>query len=129
MQGVIAVGVSNSEVVHDQGEMDIPGGVAPQARGERARVVPMWEEQLLEVIIGNAASLGKAVHTLADFHIDMAFVDETVELVMVHDLCGDGRHGDAHIGIVMRLHGCAEVEIFEVAHHALPIWDGEDTVE
>jgi len=89
----------------------------------------MGEEQLLKMIVGNAASLGKAIHTLADLHINVAFVDEIVELVMVHDLRGDGGHGDAHVGIVSWLHGGAKIEVFEVAHHASAVRDGEDTVE
>jgi len=81
------------------------------------------------VVIGNAPGLGKAVHAFADFHIDVAFVDKVVELVMVHDLRGDGRHRDAHVSVVGRLHGGAKVKILEVAHHAAGVGDGEDTVE
>ncbi len=47
---------------------------------------------------------------MADFHIDVAIVDEGMEIVVVHDIWGYGTNGDVHVTIVARLHWHAKVE-------------------
>ncbi len=89
----------------------------------------MGKEQVLEVFIGNAAGLRETVHAFADFHIDVVIVDKVVELVVFHDLVGNGQDGDAHVGVIGRWHGCAKVKVFEVTHHALRAWCGDDAIE
>jgi len=64
-----------------------------------------------------------------DFHIDVAIVDEGMEIVVGHDIWGYGTNGDAHVSVVTQLHGRAKVEILDVAHHAAPAGGGNNTVE
>jgi len=64
-----------------------------------------------------------------DFHIDVAIVDEGMEIVVGHDIWGYGTNGDAHVSIVAWLHGCAKVEILDVAHHAARASGGHNTVK
>ncbi len=54
---IIPVGVVDGKVVHNQCEADVAGVMLPQARGEGAWVVTMGEQELLELVIGNFASL------------------------------------------------------------------------
>ena len=89
----------------------------------------MWKEQALEVFVGNAAGLQEAVHAFLDFHIDVSIVDKVVELVVFHDRVGNGRDGDAHVGVIGWWHGCAKVKVFEVANHASHARCGDDTIE
>ena len=60
----------------------------------------MWQKEFLEVVIGDATSLREAVHAFANFHIYVTIVDEVMEVVVLHDCFGDGRHRDAHVCIV-----------------------------
>jgi len=69
--------------------------------------------------IGKFASLGQAIHAPSDFHTYMAFVDDGVQIVVVHDFGWQDSDGDAHVGIILRWHGCAQVEVLEVTHHAM----------
>jgi len=66
---------------------------------------------------------------VADFHIDVAIVDEGVEIVVGHDIRGYGTNGDAHVSIVAWLHRHAKVEILDVTHHAAPASGGHNTVK
>ncbi len=90
MHDIVAVGVADGEVIHDQGKAHIPGVMSPEARSEWTGVVTMGKEQALEVFIGEASNLWEAVHAFPDFHIDVAIVDKVVEFVMIHDRVGNG---------------------------------------
>ncbi len=48
---------------------------------------------------------------------------------MVNDLVGQNGHGDVHVCIIFCMHGDAQVKIFKVAHHALGIGCGYNTVK
>jgi len=52
-----------------------------------------------------------------------------VEIVVGHDIRGYGTNRDVHVSIVAWLHGHAEVEILDVAHHAAPTSGGHNTVK
>jgi len=90
VEGVIAVGVSDGKVIHNQGKVDVPSGVSPQAGCVRTWMVAMWQKEFLEVVIGNATGLREAVHAFANFHIDVPIVDEVMKVVVLHDCLGDG---------------------------------------
>ena len=83
MEGVVAVGVSDGKVIHDQGKADVPSGVLPQAGCVGTRMVAMWQKEFLEVVIGNVTGLREAVHAFANFHIDVTIVDEVMEVVVL----------------------------------------------
>jgi len=65
----------------------------------------------------------------ADFHVDVTVVDKVMQFVVIHDCWGNNSDWDAHVGIVSGLHGCAKVEILEVAHHAPRAGGGDNAVE
>jgi len=48
---------------------------------------------------------------------------------MLHDIRWDDTNWDLHVGIILWLHGSAQVKILEVPHHALCIGCGDDAVE
>jgi len=61
--------------------------------------------------------------------MDMAVMDKCMEGIVVHDVWWDNGNWNAHVGIVGGLHGGAQVEIFEVTHHAFGTGGGHKTVE
>jgi len=48
---------------------------------------------------------------------------------MVHDFVREHGHRNAHVSVIFGLHWCAQVKIFEIAHHALGIGHVDDAVE
>jgi len=129
MEGIIPVGLPNIKVINNQGEPNVAGVMLPESRDKGAGVVAMWEQKLLELVIGNFASLWQSIHTLANFDIDMAMVDKCMEDVVVHDVWWDNGNWNAHVGIVGGGHWGTQVEIFEVTHHALGIGGRHNAVE
>jgi len=55
------------------------------------------------------------IHATLDFHIDMAIVDEPMQVAMVHDVRGENCHRDVHVGIVQGQNWGAQIKVFEVA--------------
>jgi len=90
MHGIISVGVTDGEVIHDQGKAYIPGVMSPEAGSERTGVVTVRKEQALEVFVGNASGLREAIHAFPDFHIDVAIVDKVMEFIVFHDQVRNG---------------------------------------
>ena len=78
-------------------------------------------KEILQLDIGQFASLGQPIHAAPDFNIDVALVDEWAELVVLNDLVGQDSYWDAHLGVVFGWHGGAQVEVFEISHHAFGI--------
>jgi len=66
---------------------------------------------------------------MPDLHINMAIVDKGMKIVMVHDVGRNNSDQNAHVSIIGRLHGGAQVKVLDVAHHALSARCGHDTVE
>jgi len=123
------VGVSDGKVVHNQGASDVAAVILPETRCERTGMVPKGLEKGLQLVIGKFASLWEAIHSAADFDIDVTIVDEVVEAIVCHDVGGNNGDGDAHVRVVGGLHGGAEAKILEIAHHAASIGGGDNAVE
>jgi len=66
---------------------------------------------------------------MPDFHVNMAIVDECMKIVMIHDVSRNDGNRNAHVGIIGRLHGGAQVKVFDVTHHAASGRCGHGTVE
>jgi len=66
---------------------------------------------------------------MLDLHINMAIVDESMKIVMVHNVGRNDGNQNVHVSIIGRLHGGAQIKVLDVAHHALPTRCGHDTVE
>lgn len=59
----------------------------------------------------------------------MTIVGEFGKIVFEHDGFGSDTYRDAHVCIVFWLHGCFEVEVFEIGGYEFAIEGGDDTVE
>ncbi len=57
VHGIILIGVADSKIIHNQSETDVVSIMLPPARGERAWMVTMGEQELLELVICNFADL------------------------------------------------------------------------
>jgi len=66
---------------------------------------------------------------MADLHINMTNVDEGMEVVMVHDVGRNDGNWNAHVSIIRGLHGVAQIEVFDVTHHAAAAGHGYNTVK
>jgi hypothetical protein len=110
--GVVLVGVANAEIINNQAESDGIGVMVEEAWGVGALVVTMEGQVLHQGLIGEDTSLGKAIHTLADFYKDGVVVADGVEMVMVDDGLGKEAERDPEVFVVG--HGCVEVEVFDV---------------
>lgn len=67
-----------------------------------------------ESVVGELAGSGKPVHAFADFEENLSVVDDTLELVLLHD------NGDSHLPVVVH----RSVEVFDVDHYVFCIWSG-----
>jgi len=123
------VGVLDSKVINHQGKSKWPGVMHPQPGCDWAGMIATGCQKHLELVISQFAGLWQTTHAPSDFNIDLAIVHQQLELVVLHDGWRDYPSWDVHVGIVLRLHGCAQIEVLQVAHHALGIGGGEDTVE
>ena len=75
MIGVIFVGILDGKVIHDEGECNRPCMMFPETSGEVGGSISKGGKEFLQAIIGKLASLGEAIHTLANFDIDIAVVN------------------------------------------------------
>jgi hypothetical protein len=117
MLGVVAAGVLDSEVINNQTEHDGTGSMGEETVRVFCSYVAVLGEMLDESIVGELASLGKTVHSFADFNEDVSIVDEGLELVLFHDAGGNYFDWDSHVLVV--LHGSVQVEVFDVDRHEL----------
>jgi hypothetical protein len=101
--GIDFVGVFDTNVINNKSKDKIRVGVFPQSRCDRHRDVAMWGKECGEAIICNSSSLGEAVHSFADFDIDMVAMHKRRQLVFGHNEFRDDRDRNLHIFIL----GCA----------------------
>ena len=87
----------------------------------------MWCEIADELVVGEASCLGQAIHPAADFHVDIAVVEERCQVVLGNDVVGQHPNGDAHIFVTC--HWRSQVKIFEVGGEEHAIFGGEDAVD
>jgi hypothetical protein len=80
-----------------------------------------------KALIDKESSLGKTIHPLADFDVDVAIVHEIFEIACVDYFWGDQRSGKVHICIAF--HWCVQIKAFYIATHELGGWGGHDAVE
>lgn len=93
MFGVGSVGVAHAEVVDDEAEDGVAGGMAPEAMSEGARCIAVGGEVGDKLVVGEAACLGKAVHSATDFDVDEAIVEEGFQVVLGNDCRGSIQMG------------------------------------
>ena len=80
-----------------------------------------------EVVVGYAAGLWKAIHSLLNFDNYVAVDDVLLDVIFEHDRFRDQFDGDAHVFVLW--HWRAQVEIIEIERHELSIGCREDAVE
>jgi hypothetical protein len=71
------VGLFDTKVIDNKSNDKIRGGLFPKSRCDWHRgAVAMWGMEGSEAIVGYPPSLGEAIHSFADFHIDMIMMHE-----------------------------------------------------
>jgi len=70
-----------TRVIHYEAELDGTPFVAPEARGGFSLIVAFSKKARSEEIVGQNASLGKAVAALANFEVDPTVAVSTCKLV------------------------------------------------
>jgi len=116
-----------TKVIHYEAELDGTPFVAPEARGGFSLVVAFSKKAGSEEIIGQNASLGKAIAALANSEVDPTVMVPTRKLVFFNKFGRDVCDFDADI---LRIgHWGIEVEVLEVDGAESRAFAREDTVE
>ena len=121
------VGVFDAEVVDDEGERDGVCFVTPEGRGAWDWGVPVRCEVGGEAVLGDSTGLFEAWHPFSDFHVDIPFVLDCVEIILYYDLLGNELDGYAHVLEVFE--GGAVIEIFYVDRAEAGGGSGDDAVD
>jgi hypothetical protein len=100
------------KVIYDEAELDGTPFVAPETLGGFSFIVAFGKKVRAEEIIGQDASLGKAIAALANFEVDPTVVVTTSKLVLLNEFRWDIGDLDAYIFRVG--HRRVEVEVLEV---------------
>jgi len=127
---VVEVFYSNifyTKVIHYEAELDGTPFVVPEARGGFSLVVAFSKKAGSEEIVGQNASLGKAIAALANFEVDPTVAVPTCKLVFFNkfgqDVC------DFDVDILRIGHWGIKVEVLEVNGAESHAFAREDTVE
>ena len=116
-----------TKVIHYEAELDGTPFVAPEARGGFSLVVAFSKKAGSEEIVGQNASLGKAIAASANFEVDPTVAVRPRKLVFFNKFGQDVRDFDANI---LRIgHWGIEVEVLEVDGAESRSFAREDTVE
>ena len=97
------VGISDSKVVNDERKHEIAVEVLPEVRSDSAGYVSMWLKEDVELFIGETPGLRQAIHSFSDFRIYVSVSNLVVELVKVHDGCGEHVEQDAYVFIIFEV--------------------------
>ena len=84
-------------------------------------------EKLTKIFVGEASSLGQAVHATTDFNINETVDLEVYKVVLFEDSVGEHVKWDFHVFVAF--HGCAEIEILEINAHKTTARSGNDAVK
>jgi hypothetical protein len=115
-----------TKVIHYEAELDGTPFVAPEARGGFSLIVTFSKKAGSEEIVGQNASLGKAIAASANFEVDPTVAVPTRKLVFFKKFGRDVCDFDAD---VLRIgHWGIEVEVLEVDGAESRAFAREDTV-
>jgi len=119
--------IFHTKVIYNEAELDGTPFVAPEARGGFSFVVAFSKKAGSEKIVGQNASLGKAIAALVNFKVDPTIAVSTCKLVLFNKFGRDVCDFDADI---LRIrHWGIKVEVLEVDGAELCTFAREDTVE
>ena len=89
MVGMLFANVFDGEVIDNKAEADWVPLVAPKARSVLYGGVTIVAQETDELLFGKYARLWKAIHAVAYFNIDFAFVGNFVKIVKINDFQRD----------------------------------------
>lgn len=72
--------VAYAKIVNNKAEDDVSGVVAPESRHEGNRTIAVGSQKGNELIVGEAAGLGKAIHSAANFNVYVSVVKERTQV-------------------------------------------------
>ena len=128
MSDVIFVDVFDSKVIDDKGEADGTPSVHPETWSELALVVSCNNQSFFEEFLCNNSCLGGSRHATVHFaELVPIVVDLVKEIEFFNDVLGE--EADLHSELFVALHGCHQIEIFDVNGHKLGIFCGDNAVE
>ena len=112
MVGVVLGGVSDTKIIDNEAEHDVASFVMPQSGRERQRFIAVGGEVLDELVVGESSGLGQSVHTVSNFDLNVAFVDERPEVLFVDDDVGN--HVDRNTYVFVLLHWRPQVKVLDI---------------
>jgi len=116
-----------TKVIYYEAELDGTPFVAPEARGGFSLIVAFSKKAGSEEIIGQNASLGKAITASANFEVDPTVAVPTRKLVLFNKF---GQYVCDFDADILRIgHWSIEVEVLEVDGAESSAFAREDTVE
>lgn len=118
--------VLDAEIINNERERNRPRDVFPQAWSVGCFNVTVWTQAFAQQAVGKNAGLGKAIHTLANFHVYVTFVDFGAQVVLIKNRVGNEMGSHAHIFVSVER--SFEVEIFDVGAAVFRGGRGEHTV-
>ena len=116
-----------TKVIHYEAELDGTPFVAPEARGGFSLVVAFSKKAGSKEIVGQNASLGKAIAALANFEVDPTVTVSTRKLALLYEFRWDVC--DLDVDTLRVGHWGIEVEVFEVDGAEACTFAREHTVE
>ena len=120
MVSMLFANVFDAEVIHNEEEADWVPLVVPKAGSVSYGGVTIVAQEADELIFGEYARLWKAVHAMAYFSVDFAFVDDGVKIVRVKYFQWDEVDWDEHIFIVV--HRCPKIIVLDVKAQPTGTW-------
>ena len=115
MVGVSLANDLDAEVVDDEIESGWACDMMEKARGVASGDVAIIGEMLDELDVGQAASLGKAVHAALDLGEELFVFNEWTEVIFFHDIVGNGPLGNVKVFVLAGVgEGGDEVEIGKI---------------
>ena len=127
MGDIVFIEVFDSEVVNYKGETDGPPIVSPESWGELALTVSCDNQPFFEEFLCNDSCLGEPVHAASSNfaeHVPVV-VDLLQEIEFFNDVLEE--EGNIHSEVFVALHGCHQIEIFNIDGHKFGVF-GEDYV-
>lgn len=86
----------------------------PQAGSDAAWTVTILGEEGGKLVVGESSRLFESVHSFSNLDVYDAVACDCEQVVLVDDGLGNGGKWDAHVDVILFVHGGVEVKIFDV---------------
>jgi hypothetical protein len=127
MVEVFEPNILHPKVINNKTELNGTPFVAPEAQGEFGFVISFSKKVGLEEIIGENASLGKAITALANFEVNLTVTLATLKIVLLNEFHQNVCNFNADIFKVR--HQGIKVEVFQVNGAEACTWAREHAAE